>query len=81
MGGVEFEENTGGVRMGKTVFEGFVTRDKDGEVNLWNKKPSVIDGCFDREDDGMFVQESVLNFFSDITWQNSPKKIKIIVEE
>jgi len=59
----------------------WIARDKDGSLNLFNDHPKRYKGSFDYE---FFAEEDTLGvrvddkLFSEVTWENSPKKVKNI---
>ena len=57
----------------------FVARDQDGTCTLYEKKPirdTLYGVFFPKDDSDCEILEHVQ--FEDVTWENSPKEIKLI---
>lgn len=64
------------------TIDAWVARDKCGDLSIWNKQPyrNLIDTCNYWE--RVYGDSITLpnNTFQTITWENSPKKVKVIIE-
>ena len=60
----------------------WVARDKDGKVFMFNNNPKRVDdeGIFSNNFYDGLCTELDSSLFSEITWENSPKKIKLILD-
>lgn len=77
------EYATGSPAKKQTVtIDAWVARDKCGDLSIWNKQPyrNLIDTCnyWERVDGDSITLPN--NTFQTITWENSPKKVKVIIE-
>lgn len=66
----------------KEVIEGFVTRDYNGFIYLWDRPPTRCRDSRCRWWEGFFSTRIELpeKSFPEITWEDEPKKVKVIIE-
>ena len=60
----------------------YITRDKDGQVCLFNFKPERLDDIFTVSDEihcnNTFVDLPNSELFNDITWEDEPREVFIV---
>jgi hypothetical protein len=84
LGGRLDERFLAGVEYAEAVIEKapllWAARDKDDEVNFFANKPSY-DVCYNSFMSATNSKAAVNKWFPEITWENSPKKVRLILED
>lgn len=58
----------------------WIARDADGALYLYRHKPTKLRGAkrfIDKKDPAFFISKLDKDLFPEVTWGNSPKKLKV----
>lgn len=73
--GVEYADRHPAKRQTATI-DAWVARDKDGRIFIYENKPYREEDLWD----GSYYIELPKNDFQEVTFENSPKKVKVTIE-
>lgn len=65
-----------------TVISGWVARDKEGDIFMYEHQPKrIYDGEYSRwEEDVVCTQPLPCELFPDLTWDSEPQEVEIIIK-